>query len=256
MLAHCEDRNDVGVVQQGSGLGLTLEPKQLDGPELPVPSEHLQCDMPAQTLLHGLVHDSHSTAADFSENPIVPEPLGQCFLDSLGFRAIHRGREVVNAAPELFHHHQGREKFLDLDGQVRMAILVLVQGRPFAAPGALGEIMRQLIQQVRSGQRVEHDQRSIQPPPRPFKISCGRRSARTRNSRFFLKLIARRRRATPGGNHPARSGNYTRTLISEICDLTSLAGGQRVAGRASTSKRPPIAKSRFCPRIIVTLLER
>ncbi len=73
--AHAEDRHDVGVVQPGRGLRLTLEPAHLLGVEQRPGREHLRGHAAAQRLLLGLVDHAHAAAADLAEDPVVAQPL-------------------------------------------------------------------------------------------------------------------------------------------------------------------------------------
>ena len=76
VLADAEDRHDVGVVQPGRGPGLAAEPLQVGRPQQAVHGQHLQRDVPAQRLLHGLVDDAHAAAADLAEDAVVAQLRG------------------------------------------------------------------------------------------------------------------------------------------------------------------------------------
>ena len=73
VLAHLEDRHDVGVVQPGRGAGLAAEPL-LDHPVAGhLPRQDLERHAAAQRDLLGLVHDAHAAPADLAEDPVVAD---------------------------------------------------------------------------------------------------------------------------------------------------------------------------------------
>ena len=75
LLAHAEDRHDVGVVQLGRGPGLALESPALLGVSERLRRQDLERDVAAQRDLLGLVDDAHAAAADLAENAIVAQLL-------------------------------------------------------------------------------------------------------------------------------------------------------------------------------------
>ncbi len=100
MLTHVEDRDDVGVVQQGGGPGLALEPDQLDVPRVPIERQHFHRHVPAEALLHGLVDHSHAAPAQFPEEAVVSQSLGHRPVASRPLRAGPRAdRARCRASP-------------------------------------------------------------------------------------------------------------------------------------------------------------
>ena len=77
------DRDDVGVVQAGGGLGLELEPLELAGVQGRGEGQDLQGHPAAERDLLGLVDDPHAAAADLAEEAEVAEPARP---DGLGRR--------------------------------------------------------------------------------------------------------------------------------------------------------------------------
>ena len=63
VLADLVDRDDAGVVQQGDGLGLVLEPTQFVTIGQDAGLDHLQGDGPVEADLSGPVDDPHSAPA-------------------------------------------------------------------------------------------------------------------------------------------------------------------------------------------------
>jgi hypothetical protein len=118
-LAHPEDRYDVRVVQVGGGLRLPLEPLALLLRHGAADREHLQGDVPAQRLLHGLVDHPHAAAAHLAQDAVLAQPLGDVsrVRPEVGVRTVDR--------PEFLHHRQGREQIADLVGQFGVALGVL-----------------------------------------------------------------------------------------------------------------------------------
>ena len=177
VFAHAEDRDDIGMVQERGRPRLAPEPDQRGRPQESIARQHLQRHATAQALLHRLVDDPHAPAADLPEDPVVAQPLGH---RPAAPRPILDGPLVrVGIAADPLHHHQRGEQLADLAGQVRVAVGIFAERRPFAPPVSLGEFVRQVVEQVRSGLRLSHGQGSSQSPPRPLRMSLSRRSART-----------------------------------------------------------------------------
>ena len=107
MLAHTEDRHDVGVVQQGRDPRLALEPKQLDRRRQSIARQDLECDAATEALLHGLVNDPHAAPANLADDPVVAQPLKHGPIVSRTARI--QGRRIIDPGAELLHHHQRRE---------------------------------------------------------------------------------------------------------------------------------------------------
>ena len=82
--SHCEDGNDVRMVQLSGGLGLMLEAGDLPAVEHGRKGEHFQGDASAQRNLLGLVDHAHTTAADLPQQAKIAQSL-----------LIARGRQRV-----------------------------------------------------------------------------------------------------------------------------------------------------------------
>ena len=173
------------MVQERGRPRLAPEPDQRGGPQESIARQHLQRHATAQALLHRLVDDPHAPAADLPEDPVVAQPLGH---RPAAPRPILDGPLVrVGIAADPLHHHQRGEQLADLAGQVRVAVGIFAERRPFAPPVSLGEFVRQVVEQVRSGLRLSHGQGSSQSPPRPLRMSLSRRNAaRSHPGRLLL----------------------------------------------------------------------
>ena len=66
VLADLVDRHDAGVVEQGDGLGLVLEPAQLVVAGQDAGPDHLEGHGPVEADLAGLVDDAHAAAAQLA----------------------------------------------------------------------------------------------------------------------------------------------------------------------------------------------
>ena len=73
VLADLVDRHDAGVVEQGDGLGLVLEPAQLVVAGEHAGLDHLEGDGPVEADLPGLVDDAHAAAAQLLVDLVVAE---------------------------------------------------------------------------------------------------------------------------------------------------------------------------------------
>ena len=67
------DVRDVGVIQRGQKLRLTLEPREAIGIAGKESREDLDRDVAIQLLVAGTIHLSHSAFAKFGENVIWPD---------------------------------------------------------------------------------------------------------------------------------------------------------------------------------------
>ena len=72
VLTDGEDRHDVGVVQPGDRLRLAMKTLEPPGVELNLVDD-LQRDIAPERFLDRLVDDSHSTSAQFTNDPEVAE---------------------------------------------------------------------------------------------------------------------------------------------------------------------------------------
>ena len=90
LLAHAIDFDDVTVVQAGHGLGFASKAVQFTFAAKPPRWQNLQCHLPAQRLLPGLIDDSHSAAAHLADDFIVTQVIAG--LRSRGSAARRRGR--------------------------------------------------------------------------------------------------------------------------------------------------------------------
>ena len=106
VLAHLEDRHDVGVVQPRRGAGLAAEPL-LDHPVAGHrPRQDLQRHPAAQRDLLGLVDHAHAAPADLAEDPVVAD-------QGRGRIRGPKTRGLVLALPgiiDLLHFDQRREE--------------------------------------------------------------------------------------------------------------------------------------------------
>ena len=75
LLAHAEDRHDVGVVQLGRGPGFALEPASLLGVSKRLRGQDLERHVAAQRDLLGLVDDAHSAPAHLAKDAVVAQLL-------------------------------------------------------------------------------------------------------------------------------------------------------------------------------------
>ena len=145
--AHAEDRHDVGVVQLGRGLRLPLEPPHLLGVQQRTGRKHLERHAAAQRLLLGLVHHTHTAAADLAEDAVIAQPLEP---DAHG-RAIFGGQRAgggAGALAQVFHHEQRREQVANLGGQVGVPLEILAERGLFAAAFAVEELLGQQLNGV------------------------------------------------------------------------------------------------------------
>ncbi len=70
-----ENRDDVGVLKHGGGLGLDFEPPQLPGVEQRRRRQHLDRHAAAQRDLPGLVDHSDPAPADLAPEPEIPQDV-------------------------------------------------------------------------------------------------------------------------------------------------------------------------------------
>jgi hypothetical protein len=75
MLADPVDRDDIRVVQPGSGFCLPLEPPPQLGVANDMAGQNFQRDVPAQRNLFRLVNNAHSALAYFADDSKVAELL-------------------------------------------------------------------------------------------------------------------------------------------------------------------------------------
>src|SRR6516165_3365545 len=75
LLAHAEDRYDVGMMQPCRCLGLALEAFQQRWLQQPGEWEHFEGHVPAKRLLNRLVHDSHAALPNLAQDAIAAQPL-------------------------------------------------------------------------------------------------------------------------------------------------------------------------------------
>jgi hypothetical protein len=143
VLADLEDGHDIGVMEPGRGAGLVAEPLQGLGVAARAGREDLQGHLSAQRDLLGLVDHPHAAAADLAEDAEVAD-LAQ------GRRRPGRFVSALVLADllGLLEPDHRREQVADLFGQLRVAIDVFLERRPFATPEAFREFLRQLIEQV------------------------------------------------------------------------------------------------------------
>ncbi len=158
--ADAEDRHDVSVVQPGHGAGLALEALQLRPADQAVVRQHLECDMPAERLLHRLVDDAHAAAADLAQDAVLPQLARD--WDAVPRRGgVRAAGRLTGHGAKFLHHDQGWKQIANLLRQLRVAVGVLSQGRVLALAVALGELVGQVVQQVGSGLGFGHDQGSM-----------------------------------------------------------------------------------------------
>ena len=142
LLADAEDRDDVGVVQLGSGFRLALEPPLGLGVQQHVLGQHLERHVAPQRHLLGLVDDAHAPLADLAEDAEIAE-LPQA--RSGGCRRLLGGFLVIFL--DLLDLDHGGEQLADVLGQLGMAVDVLLETRPFAGSIACGELVGELGEQ-------------------------------------------------------------------------------------------------------------
>ena len=75
LLSHAKDRNDVGMVQPGSGLRFPLKALQLFRVQQRMLRQHLQSDAAFQRLLPGLIDDAHPAPAKFTQDVEISQLL-------------------------------------------------------------------------------------------------------------------------------------------------------------------------------------
>jgi len=73
LLAHAEDRHDIGVMQPCRRAGLEPEPIQVGRARQAVLGQDLQGHVAAQRLLHGLVDHAHPSPADLTDRQALAE---------------------------------------------------------------------------------------------------------------------------------------------------------------------------------------
>jgi hypothetical protein len=117
LLAHAEDRDDVGVMQPGRGAGFPLEPAHLGRVRQGVGGQDLQRDAAAEALLLRLVDDAHAAAAHLAEDAEVAQPLQPDPADDHRW-AIERAGGVTGGGLEVLHQEQRGEQPADLLGQL------------------------------------------------------------------------------------------------------------------------------------------
>ena len=178
VLAHAEDRHDVGVVQLGRRPRLAAEPLAQLGVEPRVARQDLQRHVPAQRGLLGLVDHAHAAAADLAEDQVVADLADRRAVGRLavGERAGGLARPGQRAQP--LHLDHGREDEADLVGQLGVAVGVLGQGRPLALAIAVEERLGQHRDAAagRGRRCVGHDQSPPRPPGvtdlTPWRLNC------------------------------------------------------------------------------------
>ncbi len=110
--------------------------------------------MPAERDLFGLVDDPHAAPADLADDAIVAQlfDVGDCYRSIL----IRVDRLVGQG--DVFHHRHRREDLADLGGEVRMAVDIILERRPFARAVSVEELLGQFQHQARprSGFRRRH----------------------------------------------------------------------------------------------------
>ena len=142
MFADAEDRHDVGVVQLRRRLRLALEATPRPGVLPELLGQDLEGDVPAERDLLRLVDDAHAAVADLADDAVVAQALERRQRPSDG-GCLHLPAVFL----DLLHLGQGREVLADVVGQLGMPVDVLLQRRAFAAPVALGELIRQAVEQ-------------------------------------------------------------------------------------------------------------
>ena len=148
VLAHAEDRHDVGVVQPGRRLRLALEPPHLLGVQQRAGREHLQGHAPAQRLLLGLVDDAHAAPADLAEDAVVAQPLQPAATAAAPFAAASEPVVPPELSPRSSIIKERREQVADLVGQLGVALGVFAERRPLAAALAVEELLGQHLDGV------------------------------------------------------------------------------------------------------------
>ena len=146
ILADLVDRHDIGVMESSRGPGLAAKPL-LDHPVARhLPRQDLQRHAAAQRDLLGLVHDPHATPADLAEDPVVAD-LAQGWIRGPSVAGLIHVLALPATLGLLDLDHR-REQLADLLGQLRVAIGVFLECRPFAGPEPRRELLGQSIQKV------------------------------------------------------------------------------------------------------------
>jgi hypothetical protein len=114
-LAGAEDRHDVGVVQPGGVPRLPPEALQEMAPLCQACRQHLEGDVPAQRLLHRLVHHPHAALADGPHDAELAQ-LPWDGLVAAGRRAGIRHGGGRHAGAGRLHLDQGREQLPNAPG--------------------------------------------------------------------------------------------------------------------------------------------
>ena len=144
VLAHAEDRHDVGVVQPAAARASRRNRSQQLGVEPRVARQDLQRHVPAQRVLLGLVDHAHAAAADLAEDPVVAE-LPRIAGPSAGSPSANGpvGSAAPGSGPSRSISTMAGKTSADLVGQLGVAVGVLGQGRPLARAVAVEERLGQ-----------------------------------------------------------------------------------------------------------------
>ena len=112
-----------------------------------MPRQDLERHPAAQRDLLGLVHHAHAAPADLAEDPVVADLV--CERSDSAAREIRRSPpRILPQALGLLDFDHRREQLADFVGQLRVAIGVFLERRPFAAPETSREFLGQSIEQV------------------------------------------------------------------------------------------------------------
>ena len=79
-MTNVKDRNDVGMIQRGGGLGFLLKAMKTLGVARPILGEDLDGDFALQCSVAGTIDLAHSTCAEWAKNlvTIQSRTWGQC----------------------------------------------------------------------------------------------------------------------------------------------------------------------------------
>src|SRR5262249_53889549 len=91
VLADLVDRDDPGVVELGDGLGLVLEPAELEGAGPGAGADHLEGDGPVEAELPGPVDHAHGAVTQLAADLVVAEVAhASAAGEAIGLAAVER----------------------------------------------------------------------------------------------------------------------------------------------------------------------
>ena len=176
MLAHAEDRHDVGMVQACRGASLAAKALEAGGITELMVGQRLERDMPAERFLNRLVDHAHSAGADPTKQHVVAQARRHCgSRDCAGRDGTAR---LAGARAQGLHHDQRGEERLNSISQLGMGSGVFGNRGPLTAAAAIKKSFHELINRVETGTRFIHGLTPSRPPGNWPRMCLSRSRAR------------------------------------------------------------------------------